>query len=284
LTGIPAGASAVVEVNGLNTRFVEGQVTVGFGSHDVFVRRVWVQSANRVLANVTVQANAAIGASEISVISGFQTVTQPYAFLTQPANPRLPTIALPLNPQPGQTNFFPGSVVTIAGSNLASAGGPTITLTDVSGNTVPAQVASASANLVAFVVPASMPSGVAVLRLNNGVDAALPIAIQIDAQPPVIGAVSTASGLALDASRPISAGELLNLQVLGLDAGVVSAPSRLRVLASGVELPITQILPAGQPGAWLVQVVVTQSFSGQQVPLTISQDGTVSNPYVIVVR
>ena len=195
----------------------------------------------------------------------------------------MPNIVLPLNPPPGQTNFFPGAAVTITGANLA-AGATTVTLTDGAGNAVPAQVASASPNAVIFIVPPSMPTGVATLRLNNGLETALPIGIQIDAQPPVINSVATSSGLAADPSRPFSPGEVLNLQVLALDSTVAANPSRLRVLASGVEMPITQVLPSGQPGIWLVQIVISQSFGGQQVPLTLSQDGTVSSPFVVAIR
>ena len=77
---------------------------------------------------------------------------------------------------------------------------------------------------------------------------------------------------------------MLTILVAGMDPGVVSAPSRVRVTASGIDLPVTQIQPAAQSGMVQLLVVVTQSFGGQQVPLAVLQDGTVSNPYAITIR
>src|SRR5262249_41755317 len=41
-TALPAGISAYLQIDAANTNFVDGQVTLGFGSRDVTVRRVWV--------------------------------------------------------------------------------------------------------------------------------------------------------------------------------------------------------------------------------------------------
>jgi uncharacterized protein (TIGR03437 family) len=246
---------------------------------------VWVLGPNRIVANVSVAPDAALGQTEISVISGFQTVVQPLAFTTQPANPRLPSITLPLvNGASGQTTFSPGSPVTISGNNLGSAGTLGITLTDASGNTQAVQVTAAQSGSVTFIVPQSAATGVAILRLTSGGDSAFPVALQIDSQPPAIAAVTTVSGALVDASRTISAGEVLNLLVIGVDAAAIGVPGRLRVTASGIELPIVHVTPAAQPGFLQVQIVVTQSFSGQQVPLTISDNGSASNPFPVVIR
>jgi hypothetical protein len=183
-SSLPAGASAMVEVAGVNTRFVDGQTTLGLGSSDVLVRRVWVVSPTRLLANVVVSANAAAGtASLVNVISGFQSFVQPFGFQTQPANPRQPNIALPLaNAVPNQSGFYPGATVTMYGSNLAvSPTSTTITLNDQ-----PVQVLFASAGQVNFTVPSGLSLGPAILRLNNGADNAFPVVLQIDAAPPVL--------------------------------------------------------------------------------------------------
>ena len=104
-TALPASSSAAVEINGINTNFVDGQVTVGFGSNDVTVRRLWVLSPTRLIANVSVAPGAAIGASEISVISGLQVIPNAGIFQTQiarRASPssacRLSTLILPSRP------------------------------------------------------------------------------------------------------------------------------------------------------------------------------------------
>jgi uncharacterized protein (TIGR03437 family) len=258
---------------------------VGFGTHDVFVRRVWVLSPTHMVANVSVLPNAALGASELSVISGFQTIVQPFAFTTQPQNPRLPTISLPLvNAAPNQPNLYPGAVVSVFGSNLApTPASATVILVDANNNSYPAPVLAASPGEINFALPANIPDGVATLRIGNGTDVSLPVGVQVDSQPPVITGVSV-GGLSLDPSRPLSTGDMITIVVAGLDPGVISAPSRVRVTASGIDLPVTQVQPAAQAGQIQLQVVVTQSFGGQQVPLTVLQDGTVSNPYSITIR
>ena len=87
--GLPAGASAMVEVNGVNTRFADGQTIVGFGSSDILVRRVWVLSPTRLLANVSVAATAPpFTNTQVSILTGFQMFTQAFGFQILPASPR----------------------------------------------------------------------------------------------------------------------------------------------------------------------------------------------------
>ena len=44
------GTSAMVDVMASHTNFVQGQVTVGFGTSDIAVRRVWVLSPTHLVA------------------------------------------------------------------------------------------------------------------------------------------------------------------------------------------------------------------------------------------
>jgi len=116
---LPANVSSVVNVNAVNMQFLDGQVTLGFGTSDISVRRVWVQSPTHLIANVVIAPGAAINPSEISVISGFQTVWQANFFYPQPANPSIPSIGLPLaNADPTQSTLYSGAVVSMYGSNL----------------------------------------------------------------------------------------------------------------------------------------------------------------------
>ena len=119
---LPAGVEAMVEINGTNTNFADGQTTIGFGSSDVFVRRLWVLSPTHAYANVTVTPQAAVGAKMASAISGFQVFSQAAAFQT--------TAAIPLQPVvfPQLTNFFwapsgvyPGAIATLSGTNLGGS-------------------------------------------------------------------------------------------------------------------------------------------------------------------
>ena len=135
---LPAGGVAMVDITAANMNFVDGQVTLGFGSHDVQVRRVWVLSPTHAIANVALAANAPQGFSEVSVISGMQIATQGNAFQIQPARAGVPVILSAVNGDPAQQAIVSGGSVTIFGQNLTGA--------QVSVNDIPVQVAFSNAS------------------------------------------------------------------------------------------------------------------------------------------
>jgi len=166
---LPAGASAMIDVTGVNTQFADGLTTVGLGTSDVSVRRVWVLGPNRLWANVVVAPNAVPGAYHATVVTGFQVNDQPFGFQVTPANPGRPNIT--------QTAPLPGGGISLTGTNLSASGsaaGVTVTLNDQ-----PVVILSASANQVILQVPAGTPPGPMQLKLNNGAaDAFLVIEIE----------------------------------------------------------------------------------------------------------
>jgi uncharacterized protein (TIGR03437 family) len=280
-TALPAGVSSMLDITAQNASFADGQVTVGFGTQDISVNRVWVLSPTHLQANVVVAPNAALGASEFSVVSGFQVVTQPFAFQTLPLSPILPSLALPIvNAVPTQQTLYPGAIAAIYGSNLAlPASAAQVTL-----NNVPAQILYASATQINFVIPSILAAGTATLNLNNGSASAFPVILQIGNSPPIITGVSNASGVPFDASHSPAMGDILNVTMAGLDPTVPGNPSRLQVTVSGIAMQVLgQIMPAPN-GQSQVQIVLTQSFAGAQVPLMVSVDGSSSAPFVITVR
>ena len=279
-TALPAGVSSMVDITAQNASFVDGQVTVGFGTDDITVNRLWVLSPTHLQANVVVAPNAALGASEISVISGFQVVTQPFAFQTQAANPSLPSMGLPIvNAVPTQQTVYPGAIAAIYGSNLAlSPAAAQVTL-----NNVPVQIQFASAAQINFVVPAGFPTGPATLNLNNGSASAFPVLVQISNPPPTIIGVANMSGVPLSAGSSAGMGDILNVLVAGLDPAVPGNLSRLQVTVSGISMPVLGITPASN-GQFQIEIILTQSFAGAQVPLAVSVDGSSSAPFAITVR
>lgn len=282
-TALPAGATAMVEVNGVNTRFAEGQTIVGFGSSDIVVRRVWVLSPTRLVANVSVAPTAPpFISTQVSVLTGFQLFTQAFGFQVLPANPQQPNITLPVaNASPGQLGTYPGAAMVVNGANLALApGSASVTLNDQ-----PAQVLASSPSQVTFVVPAGMQPGPAVLRINNGAESAPPVVVQIDAVPPVIASVSSQSDAPVDAVNPARAGETLNLFLLGLDPAVVEAPHRIRVHEDEAVLTPVAVLPVhGQAHMYQLQVTLSPSVTGAQVQVMVSVEGaSPSNPVYIPV-
>ncbi len=80
--------SAKVDILTSGTQFVDGQVSVGFGSSDVTVTRVWVVSPTHLVANILVSPAAAPGSFALSIASGMTVIQQGGAFQIQGATPQ----------------------------------------------------------------------------------------------------------------------------------------------------------------------------------------------------
>ncbi|HVN07046.1 MAG TPA: matrixin family metalloprotease [Bryobacteraceae bacterium] len=280
LAGLPQGASAMIQVTGSNMQFAGGLTTLGFGSSDVTVPRVWVLSPTTAIANVIVSPSAATGATVASVISGFQVYEQSPGFHIVPAEPALPLLNLPVANafSPVQNSLYPGAIASILGQNLVADSGK-LQLT-VSGQT--AQILYSSATQINFVVPATINVGPAVLALNNGRTDAYPVVLQIDPQPPVIVSVTATGGAVLDGSVSATPGASITLAVTGLPSAVASAPNRVAITEGGINIPAFTIQQATDgSGNLLISFALTASVTGQQVPVTISLDGDLSMPFYI---
>ena len=130
--------------------------------------------------------------------------------------------------------------------------------------------------------PAGFATGPATLRFSNGAQPAFPVTVQIDAPPPSISALTNFSHLPL-AGVPSAAGDILNIQVTGLDSSINANSQRLRVTVSGIEMTVLQVNPMPN-GASQIEVILKQSFGGSQVPLMVWVDGSSSAPVNITVR
>ena len=284
------GTASEIDITTTNTNFIRGQVTLGFGTSDISVRRVWVLSPTHLVADIVVANDATPGPASVNVISGFQ-VIPPAAFEILPANGALPTLALPIyNAITYATTLHAGEYAAIFGSGLAlGSGGSVVTL---NGMAVP--VVYASSTQVNLIVPAGFAAGRATLVVSNGLAATAPVLVQIDRPPPMIGAgaVANASGVALDANTAANPGDILSVEVTNVDPSVAGAPNRVQVSISGVlmtVLSVTQIAaaPEGQPASTAVlqvQFADTQSFGGSQVPLVVSVNGSASAAVTITAR
>ena len=269
------GTSAMIDVQTSNTNFVQGQVTLGFGSSDISVRRVWVKSPTHLVADVVVSNNAVISAWPVSVISGFQAMEQQAAFQIQPSNMNLPTPALPVfNAVSYATVLHDADYASIFGSNLSTGSGAQILL---NGAAVP--VLYSSANQINFQIPAGTPVGPSTLQVNNGSVNAYPVYLQIDSSPAVISLpASGASAVSTSAGAPtmvVTPGEIASVQVTNVDPGIVNAPNRVTVTLSGVPMAVQSVAALGG-GVFQIQFAVTQSFAGWQVPLVVLVDGSPS--------
>jgi uncharacterized protein (TIGR03437 family) len=282
------GTASQIDITTTNTNFISGQVTLGFGTSDISVRRVWVLSPTHLVADLVVANNATPGPAAVNVISGFQ-VLPPAAFEILPASGALPTLALPVyNAITYATTLHAGDYASVFGSGLALGSG--ITVVTLNGAAVP--VVYASSTQANFIIPGGFASGPATLVVSNGSAATAPVLLQIDGPPPIIGAVANASGVALDANTAANPGDILSVQLTNVDPSVAGALTRVQVRISGVfmtVLSVTQIAaaPAGQAASTAVlqiQFADTQSFGSSQVPLVVSVDGSASAAVTITAR
>jgi uncharacterized protein (TIGR03437 family) len=280
LAALPSGATGMVDITTQNTAFLDGQVTVGFGSDDVTVQRVWVLGPTRLQANITVAANAATVSSEVSVISGFEVLSQANAFQVLPRNPSLPVIGAVGNANTAQQTIYPGVFAAIYGVNLAVS--PSTVLVTLGGQPMTLQSNGVLPGQVNFLIPANFPAGAAILWLNNGSVAANPIVVQIDVPPPTIQNVTNASGVPYDATHPASSQDVVSIYVSNLDPTVLANPSRLQVTVNGQPVPAS-LAPAAS-GQTQITFVLTQSFGGVVVNLAVVVDGSSSAPFPIMVR
>jgi uncharacterized protein (TIGR03437 family) len=280
-TSLPAGVSSLVDIRAPNMQFVDGEVTLGLGTSDISVRRVWVLSPTHAMANVVAAPNAAIGSSEVSVLSGFQSAVQPGGFQIQPGNASLPFLGLPLeNADPNQQIIYPGAIVSLYGTGLSTSANSTqLTL---NGQSVP--IFYSSPTQVNFSIPPGFPTGLAVLNLNNGMASAPPLGVEINNAPPLVQQVTSGSGQILDSTHLASPGDTLLMTVSNVDPSVAGNPSRVQVTLSGVQMAVLSVSPGPQNGIVTVAFVVSESFGSTKASAVVTVDGSRSSPYSILVK
>ena len=272
------GGEAMVDITALNTNFANGPVTVGFGTSDITVTGVWVISPTELWVNVMVAPGAALGFSEVSVISGFQAMSQ-FGFRIVPANPAAPVVLAVVNGVPGQTTIYPNAVATIWGANLAN---PQITISPMASANSPAAIGSGSARVayssfdqVNVPIPAGTPIGPVILSLTTS-GGSVSLVVPIGYAPPAILGITEPSGAIVNSTNAAASGDLLTIAISGLDPTVTLGSGRLQVMVAGVPMPVQQI------SASQIQFTLNQSFNGAQVPVTIVLDGASSAGFTIL--
>ncbi len=277
---LPAGAEAEIDIEGVNTNFVDGMVTVGYGSSDVLVRGVWVLSPTHVLVDVQISPNAPQGTIGATVISGFQIAAPAVALEIGAPNPALPVVDPALvNAVWAPSGVFPGSTANVNGVNLA--GQDSITIDGQAANIV-----NVTATQVTLVVPATLKPGPAVLKFNNGTTNAQPVVITLVATPPVITGVQNAANTPVAAATAPQPGDTLTLLVTGLGpAGSTINPTAVQVTVGGVAGMVTVVSEIGTTSTYQVQFVLGSGVpSGSQIPVTVSINGETSLPFNIPIN
>jgi uncharacterized protein (TIGR03437 family) len=271
---LPAGSEAMVEVTTSGFAFQPGQVTVGFGTTDIAVRQVFVLGPNRLLADVSVAPNASLSNPDVSIVSGFRLATSPAAFHITPATTGQPSVIPVLtNTVTGLNGSYASATVSVAGSNLVSSpdAAPVVTI-----GGQPAAILSASSTQLVLRIPAGLPSGPAVLALNNGAASAFPVVVNVDDQPATIVAVANSAG-AIDGKHPAHQGDLLLLNLTGF-----TATDNVQVSVGGVRHKVVDV-SLFAPGVYQISVLLTADQVGPAQQVVVYSDGRSSYPATIPV-
>lgn len=266
---LTAGTEAMVEVQGVGTAFQEGQVALALGSADVSVRRLWVTSPNRIVANVVVAANASPSASMVTVVNGLRSTGLPDGLSVVPG--ARPTVrGAVIEAGSGRTDVVPGSVAAARLSGLSSAGALTVTL-----NGLPVQSPALNDNLLTFTVPSGTPTGPAPLKVRVNGEELPAIAVSVDLPPPTVAAIYS-GGTRIDLNRPARPGEVITVAVGGAgELGPEASPSRFRVCVNDQPLTVLQAGLLGD-GSYGVQVQLDPALPVGTYMLTVAVDSRVS--------
>ncbi len=205
---VPAGSEAMVDITGTGFNFTPGLTSVGFGTTDIVVRRVFVLSPNHLQADISVSPNAALSNPDVSIVAGFQLATLSSGFQIAPAIPGLPApVPILENALVGLTGSYAGATVAMYGSNLAVPG----TAPSISFGGQAATVLYSSATQINLVIPSGLPTGPVVMNFSNGAMSALPVVVNIDGPPASILSVQTSLGNVVDSGHPAHPGDILTV-------------------------------------------------------------------------
>jgi len=274
---LTAGTDTMIEVDGFNTNFAEGQTTIGFGSSDVAVRRTWIVDRGRALLNVSIGPAATPGLFTVTAATGIQAVTLNAGLQIQPAGAPKMSLRVPvLSLATGLPGIPTGGTAVISATGLpANLTGWPLTM---NGARVDYTFDSGTSTLRA-VVPPGTPLGPTVLRLlsPNG-DPIAPVLFNVDAPPPVIQAASSAAG-PIDGGHPAVPGDVITLDVTRL--GSVS-PAGVHIIVGGVDHIATSLAPVINSDVVKVQFTLSSGFpEGTQQPMTVRVGTRVSAPFTL---
>lgn len=286
------GTDSEVDIIGTNTNFVSGQVTVGFGSSDISVRRIWVLSPQRMLLNVTIAPQAQPGPVELTVASGLQLETLTSVLQVQaavnPASLRVPIV----NTLTGLEGVPAGGSVTITTTGLPqNLTGWTILIDNQKMALSPQMISN---NLTVQIPPslAAVPGAALVDLIDPNGNVVSVVVMQIDTPPPAILGVVNSIGVPISSSNPARPGDALTVTVTGLaDSASSVAPVAASVNISVATLAGTVVNQAASALLAGAQVGVTQiQFSlspsapyGPQQQLTVGLGTRVSAPFQIAI-
>jgi hypothetical protein len=273
---LPAGVESTVTIEVTGGQ-LGSAVSAAFGNAGVVVRRLWVTGPTTLLANVVTSSTAAGVVTGLTVANGLQSFTAPAIFTVGEAQPGLLSLntATILNVGTEPERLYSGATVRAGVYGIAPMTAGTPVAVYVNGARVPTGVAGETS--VLFIVQGGLPAGPASVVVQvNGVSS-LPVTINLEAVPPLIGSVLV-NGLALTGETVLKAGDVVALVVSNL------GPADLLPESVSLKFGSADVRPAGLvavEGVHRVTFAVPAGLAAGAHALTIGAGGRVS-PHVLL--
>jgi Matrixin len=280
---VTAGVDTLIEVDGFNTNFAEGQTVIGFGSSDVAVRRTWVIDRGKALLNISVNSGATAGLVTVTAATGVQAVTLNAGLqILPPVEQQISLRAPVVNVATGLAGVPAGGIAAVSVTGLPiglheDMTGWTLTIGGVGVNL------SLSDSRIRAVVPAATPLGPTVLRLiSPSGETIAPILFNVDAQPPIIQAASGTDG-PVDALHPAAPGDVITLDLTRLAGSAPSVPaSSVHISVGGVDHIASALDPVPDSDVVKVQFTLASALpDGTPQPMTVRVGTRVSAPFML---
>lgn len=253
---IPAGAEVVIPVRGTGVNFLEWAPSLGTGTSDVAVRKVWATGEDTALAWLAARGSAAPGATQFTASVGLVAMRLASTLTVLPADS---TPFVRMSSMAGQY-LYPGSAALLPVAQIpgaANAGNVSAVIGDT-----PAAVLQVSEGIVTVQVPPQLKPGVHVVRLTLAGVQALPAALEIGPVPPILLFARHLNGAPVSTSNPARPDSIVLLAVGGLAGTGEVAPNHLRVTTGRVEHTVLAVTNNAEiPGTHLLEVRLAKAES-----------------------
>ncbi|HTD43494.1 MAG TPA: matrixin family metalloprotease [Bryobacteraceae bacterium] len=273
---VTAGTDTMVTITGVATHFADEQTIAGFGSSDLKVQRAWAIRPGVVMANVSVDPAAQVGATTVTVLTGLELITLPAGIRVGAPGANQSTLRVPvINAVTGLAGVPAGGTALIASAGLPAA--VNAWKLTIGGEMAPFSV-DKNGQITAQ-IPGDLTPGPQVVQLiapdGSGPP---PIVLQLDAAPPVIvsafnNSAAAGAGAAVSPAAPANAGDTVTLTVsrlpdpaFGLPAGTqvwlnfggaVITPASVTAAPNDATLALVQfVIPAALPTTSPVSLMI----------------------------
>ena len=284
----------LIEFSAEAMTFMPADTVVGFDTADISAREVRVLAPGRLQAVVTVSPVAAPGDYPVSVTSGLQVAGLERGFRvldSRPVDGPAPVLRFGglVNSATGEPNLSPGVLATLLGKNLVALGTDVESPSEpsVTFDGLPARLIEVDAERILLQLPVDLEPGFAVVHVDNTAAVSEPQLVRIDRASPGLFGAFHADGVGIAESAPAGPGERIVIAATGLGAAFAAAaeapggdinalddlPSVSVIFGAQRLRPVAIEPREGNPGLYVVRVIVPRSATGKLVGVSLLVDG-----------